>query len=292
MYRPTAKSYFSGAGLMDLGMQIAGINIIQSLELDKHAVKTIKANFKHKVIEGDIMDYTVLDQDKTDIIMLAFPCTKYSTIADIHGTRTGDDLFLHGFRHVVLEQPEAFVVENVPGMRAFPVVMEAYEKIPNYYIQVFCPLDAKEWLPQNRKRLILIGTKKRFPISPPKGTRRVYLKDLIGSEPNMELPDYVKARIKGEYRDKPIVSDPEDKDSMAPTCVAHYSKDIGTRMVKDRSHPLGIRPYTPREYARLQGVPDWFQFPVSPSQTYKQVGNGVAVPVAEWIGGQLMHYFN
>ncbi len=292
MYRPTAKSYFSGAGLMDLGMQNAGIDVVQSLELDRHAALTLKANFSHRIIEGDIMDHTVLDQEGTDVILLTFPCNKYSTIGDIHGVRTGDDLFLHGFRHVALEQPEAFVVENVPGILKFPVVMEAFQRIPNYYIQQFCPLDAKEWLPQNRKRMILIGTKKRFPITPPKGMRPVTLKEIIGSEPDMKIPDYVMARIKGQYRDAPIVSDPDDRNAIAPTAVAHYAKDMGTRMVKDKTHPLGVRPYTPREYARLQGVPDSFIFPVSNTETYKQVGNGVAVPMAEWVGQQLINYFN
>mgnify|MGYP006284807611 CR=1 FL=1 len=292
MYRPTAKSYFSGAGLMDLGMELAGVNVVQSLEIDRQSIKTLRANFHHQIIEKDITVQTVLDQPKTDTILLTFPCTKYSNAADINGTRTGDDLFLHAFRHIALEEPEAFVVENVPGMRAFPVVMEAFEKIPDYYVQIFCPVDAMEWLPQKRKRLIMIGTKKRFPVAPPQNSRRVPLKDLIDPVPDMEIPEYIKARITGNYRDKPIVSDPSDKNAVAPTCVAHYSKDRGTRMVKDHSHPLGMRPYTPREYARLQGVPDSFKFPVSNAQTYKQIGNGVAVPVATWVGKELLKYFN
>lgn len=292
MYRPTAKSYFSGAGLMDYGMALSGVNIVQSLEIDKQSVKILKANFRHDIIEKDITVQTVLDQPETDVILLTFPCTKYSNAADINGTRTGDDLFLHAFRHIALEQPETFVVENVPGMRAFPIVMEAFEKIPNYYVQVFCPVDAQEWLPQKRKRLIMIGTKRRFPITPPKKSVRVPLKDLIDSVPDMEVPAYIQARINGAYRDQPIITDPQDKNAVAPTCVAHYSKDRGTRMVKDPGHPLGMRPYTPREYARLQGVPDSFVFPVSDSQTYKQVGNGVAVPVAEWVGKELLKYFN
>ena len=31
----TAKSYFSGAGGMDLGIEEAGINILESFEIDK-----------------------------------------------------------------------------------------------------------------------------------------------------------------------------------------------------------------------------------------------------------------
>jgi DNA (cytosine-5)-methyltransferase 1 len=291
MYRPTAKSYCSGAGLMDLGMSNAGIDIVKSLEIDSVCCDTLRLNFKHAVDPTDIRNITVLEQEKTDVIIGTYPCTKYSSIADLHGTRTGDDIFLHFFRHIAIEQPEAYVVENVPGMKKFPVVMEAMTKLPGYYLNVFCPLDANNWLPQNRERLILIGTKKDIMISPPQRMQGTRLKDIIDSNPDMEVPKYILNRLKGQYRDKPIISDPA-KNDVAPTCLAHYAKDQGTRMVVDKTHPLGVRPYSVREYARLQGVPDWFQFAGTDQDAYRQIGNGVAVPVAEWIGGELIKYFN
>ena len=88
-----------------------------------------------------------------------------------------------------------------------------------------------------------------------------------------------------------IISDPA-RDDMAPTCVAHYAKDLGTRLVKDDRFPHGVRPYSVREYARLQGVPDTFQFPTSTRNAYRMIGNGVSVPVGEWIGRELVRYFN
>ena len=77
-----------------------------------------KKNFNHKVNECDISKITVLDQQDADVYVGTFPCTKYSSIADISGTRIGDDLF-YIFRHVALAQPEIYVVENVPGMKNF-----------------------------------------------------------------------------------------------------------------------------------------------------------------------------
>ena len=290
--RITAKSYFSGAGLMDLGLKMAGIDIIQSLEIDRVCAHTLRRNFEHQVIETDIKDITVLSQPRSDVIIGTYPCTKYSAIADIHGTRTGDDLFLHFFRHLAIERPEAYVVENVPGMRKFKVVMEAMTKLPDYYINIFCPVDALTWLPQKRERLILIGTKRRIHITPPAKQRRVTLSEIIESAPDMEIPQSVLNRIKGIYRDKPIISDPSDPYSYAPTCVAHYSKDRSTRLVIDKSHQNRLRPYTVREYARLMGVPDWFQFAGTENQAYKQIGNGVAVQMAEWVGKELVKYFS
>src|SRR5690606_35581962 len=138
-------------------------------------VDTLNRNFDHQVIASDIKDITVLSQPKSDVIVGTYPGTKYSVIADIHGTRTGDDLFLHFFRHIAIERPEAYVVENVPGMKKFKVVMEAMTKLPDYYINIFCPVDALLWLPQKPERLILIGTRRKIYTTPPAKQRRVAL---------------------------------------------------------------------------------------------------------------------
>jgi DNA (cytosine-5)-methyltransferase 1 len=293
-YKPTAKGYFSGCGGMELGIQMAGINIIQSLDIDSEATDCMKANshyFNHAILNQDIKELTVLSQHNTDIIVGTYPCTKYSAIADIHGTRTGDDLFLHFFRHIAIEQPEMYVVENVPGMKKFKVVMEAMTKLPDYYVNVFCPVDAANWLPQRRKRLILIGTKKPAFIQPPAYIRKIRLADIIESNVDAYMPDYVLSRINGKYRDKPIIVDPAEHGAMAPTCVAHYSKDLGTRLIKDKSSKHGVRPFTVREYARLQGFPDDFVFNNKMS-SYKLIGNAVPVPMGRWIGEQALKYFN
>jgi DNA (cytosine-5)-methyltransferase 1 len=284
----TAKGYFSGGGGMELGLMDAGIDVIQSLDLDRDAVATLQLNGFKNVLHKDIKDIRVLDQEKTDVIVGTYPCTKYSAIADISGTRTGDDLFLHFFRHIAIERPEAYVVENVPGMKKFPVVMEAMTRLPDYYVNVVCPIETENWLPQRRKRLIIIGTKKPFYITHPSQGRRPRIADIIDQEADVEIPDYVQARIDGKYRDRPIIVDADDPKALAPTCVAHYAKDMGTRMVKVGGR---VRPFTVREYARLQGFPDWFQFPDKLS-AYKIIGNAVPVPMGHWVGQQLNNYFN
>lgn len=283
----TAKSYFSGAGGMDLGIKEAGINILESFEIDKKCCDTLRKNFNHKVNECDIAKITVLDQQDADVYIGTFPCTKYSTAADINGTRTGDDLFLHFFRHIVLAKPEMYVVENVPGMLKFIVVMEALTKLPDYYVRIECPVNANMWLPQERKRLILIGSKKPFSRFEYPERKPLRLKDILEKDSEVDIPQYVLNRINGKYRDNPIVSDPEN-DDLAPTCVAHYAKDKGTRLIKDGKR---IRPYTVREYARLQGFPDWFQFCGTDNDAYRQIGNAVAVPMGRWIGEQIVRYF-
>lgn len=295
MYKPTAKGYFSGCGGMELGVMQAGVNVIQSLDIDKNATDCMEKNshyFNHTIVKRSITDITVLEQQKTDIIIGTYPCTKYSPIADIHGTRTGDDLFLHFFRHIAIEQPEMYIVENVPGMKKFKVVMEAMTKLPGYYMNVFCPVSATNWLPQKRDRLILIGTKRQFFISEPKEqVLRPKIKDILEENPQYDLPEYVISRINGKYRDMPIIVDPEIDSSVAPTCVAHYSKDLGTRLVKDSAAKYGVRPFTIREYARLQGFPDDFHFD-NERYSYQLIGNAVAIPMGRWAGAEAVKYFN
>lgn len=283
----TAKSYFSGAGGMDLGIIEAGIEIVRSYELDETCCKTLKNNFKHEILQEDVTKITVLDQPKTDIIIGTFPCTRYSFASEINKTRTGDELFLHFFRHIALEKPEMYIVENVPGMKKFTVVMEALTKLPDYYVRVECPVNANLWLPQERKRLIVFGTRKPFSgLQYPLFGKQAKVGDILEKDPaDLALPEYVNRRINGGYRDLPIIT---KRDGVAPCCVAHYSKDISTRLVDDG---VKIRPYTPREYGRLQGFPDSFKFSGSARDIYRQVGNAVAVPVARWIGEQAVRYF-
>jgi DNA (cytosine-5)-methyltransferase 1 len=294
MYKPTAKGYFSGCGGMELGMQQAGVKIVQSLDLDTEATSCMKLNthyFGHSILTADIKDKTVLEQPKTDIIIGTYPCTKYSPIADIHGTRTGDDLFLHFFRHIAIEQPEMYVVENVPGMKKFKVVMEAMTKLPEYYVNIFCPVDAALWLPQKRKRLILVGTRKPFAINAPTKQKRKTFKQVLEKNPSVEMPDYVVKRIKGAYRDYPIIVDANDSNALAPTCVAHYAKDLSTRLVRDAHAPMGLRPFSIREYARLQGFPDDFYF-ANKRSSYRLIGNAVPVDMGRWVGAETVKYFN
>lgn len=295
-----AKSYFSGAGGMDCGMEQAGIDIVTSLELDPSACSTLRVNFTHKVLQQDIKDIRVKDQQWTPVLIGTYPCTKYSAIADIHNYRngsiekyrTGDDLFLHFFRHIALSEPEMYIVENVPGMKKFPVVMEAMSELPDYYINILCPVTSLYWLPQARDRLILIGTRKPFNLEMPKETTRPKLKNLLDPWNGTRPIESVIKRFNGEYRDKPVILDPDDPNAYARTLLANYGKNKGHQVVLDADVPEGFRSLTVREYARLMGFPDTFTFTGNETEQYRQIGNAVCPPLAKWIGEQVTRYFN
>ena len=283
------NSYFSGAGLFDIGLQNSGVNIQESYEIDSAACQVQRDNGQN-VTECDLSQKLVEDDSAADIHAYTYPCTKYSAIADIHGTRTGEELFLHAVRHMAIARPEIFIIENVPGMRKFKVVMEAMTKLPDYYTTTFCPIKSETWLPQKRDRLIIIGSKKPFAWREPENNKPVRLADVLEKDPEVNYPKALTNRLNGKYRDLPIISDP-DKGDIAPCCVAHYAKDRSTRVVADKRFPNGVRPYTVREYARLQGVPDSFEFNCSNNEAYKMIGNGVSVPLGEWVGNEINRYF-
>ncbi|MFJ3386954.1 MULTISPECIES: DNA cytosine methyltransferase [unclassified Lysinibacillus] len=111
------------------------------------------------------------------------------------------------------------------------------------------------------------------------------MRDIIDRGTEVYTPAYVQKRLDGHYRDKPIIT---DLDGIAPTCVAHYGKDRSTRLINDGKT---TRPYSVREWARLQGFPDWFIFDGTDNDAYKMFGNAVPVNMGRWVGKQLIKYF-
>lgn len=80
-------------------------------------------------------------------------------------------------------------------------------------------------------------------------------------------------------------------DSYCNTITSRYYKD-GREILIDQSH-LGLNPrkLTPRECARIQGFPDWFDLGAcSDTQLYRQFGNSVSVPVIRSIARSMMAY--
>ncbi|WP_336146547.1 DNA cytosine methyltransferase [Marinobacter salarius] len=66
-----------------------------------------------------------------------------------------------------------------------------------------------------------------------------------------------------------------------PTLRAGTGSDRGSYQAVRPLHPTQPRVITPREAARLQGFPDWFQFHPTKWHSFRQIGNSVCPIVAE-----------
>lgn len=60
----------------------------------------------------------------------------------------------------------------------------------------------------------------------------------------------------------------------------------------DRCHPDESRPFTTREYARIQSFPDDWEFAGKMGDIYKQIGNAVPVNLAKCVGDSIMTALN
>ena len=74
-----------------------------------------------------------------------------------------------------------------------------------------------------------------------------------------------------------------ERKGFCPTLRAGTGPDRGSFQALRPIHPTQPRVITPREAARLQGFPDWFQFDATKWHSFRQIGNSVSPVLAESI---------
>jgi len=302
------SSLFSGAidGLLQ-GFMMDDSNFYipyVSNELDHLAVKTAELNFQHKIINDDVRNVSIKEFMSSNVMLGTFPCNLYTLAAHIHkkGQKENftqmyhkaivQDLFLYMFRSVALGLPEVYIWENSPEIRNYPIIMESFKELPPYlYNEVV--LDTQDFnLPQRRKRLFVIGTRRPFDIPDPHQfqiyDKQLTIGDIREENPEIIIPNYVKKRIDGGYRDMPSIKTDDD---ISNTFCAHYARDMGTTMIHDPRGYKGLRSYTVREAARIQGIQDSFKFANARSTNFKHIGNSVSPVVAHALGQIIKLYF-
>ncbi len=72
------------------------------------------------------------------------------------------------------------------------------------------------------------------------------------------------------------------------SALNEQSHTLSTTRIEQVCIPIGVRRLTPTECERLQGFPDGWTAGQADSHRYKQLGNAVSVPVAQWIGRRIM----
>ena len=123
---PNLIDLFAGAGGFGLGFHLAGYHVNCSLEIDKWAVDTLRANNQEDtiIVEGDIRDYrlpAVIREtcgEAPDVIIGGPPCQGFSIAgpAQKDPKDPRNSLFKDFARWVECLEPQAFVMENVKGI--------------------------------------------------------------------------------------------------------------------------------------------------------------------------------
>ena len=122
----TAVELFAGAGGMAMGTADAGFRHLALLELDRHAVATLKENAIRKagvqaeiaIEETDVrsFDYARLDGAVVDLLAGGAPCQPFSLGGKHAGQNDDRNLFPEVFRAQRALMPRAVLLENVRGL--------------------------------------------------------------------------------------------------------------------------------------------------------------------------------
>jgi len=176
--RPIAVDLFAGAGGMTLGFEQAGFDVLASVEIDPIHCATHEFNFPLCSIlckdvalltGSEIRKNSAIGRREIDVVISGSPCQGFSMM----GKRDVDDprnsLIFH-FQRLVLElKPKFFVMENVPGITAgehkqlLNILISSFLESGYQVEEKYQVLNAAHYgVPQARKRLFLIGCKKKY----------------------------------------------------------------------------------------------------------------------------------
>lgn len=200
---------FSGAGGLSYGFEMAGFKVLLGIDNDRKALDTFKLNHKgSQTLCGDITTISyetdikpIIGEAKIDVIVGGPPCQGMS----LSGPRKFEDprnsLYLSYIRLVDEIRPKAFVIENVIGIvslfqgRIKNSIIEKFNAM-GYKVQYKVLLASDYGVPQNRRRVIFVGTKKcgyEYPeIMEEKITTEMALSDLppLENELGQDIMEY------------------------------------------------------------------------------------------------------
>ncbi len=284
------------------------------------------------VLEGDIKNFDFSEyRDTIDVVTGGFPCQAFSYAGKKLGLNDARGTLFYEFARVVQEvNPPICIGENVRGLlshekgKTLEGMISILDEIGYNVVPVKVLKAIHFKVPQKRERLILVGIRKDIDIKYeyPTAYQKIYtLKDALkkGSlfESNVpksggaKYPKYKKEILdlipqKGYWRDLPLDIQKEymggsfylgggktgmarrigwDEPCLTLTCSPAQKQT-------ERCHPDETRPFTIREYARIQTFPDNWEFSGSVAQQYKQIGNAVPVNLGQEIGYSIIKFMN
>ncbi|HZK72120.1 MAG TPA: DNA (cytosine-5-)-methyltransferase [Clostridia bacterium] len=322
---------FAGAGGLALGLEKAGFHAEGLVEIDKYAAETLRTNRrKWNVIEGDIIKVADNGVEKylpadveIDLVSGGYPCQSFSYAGHKLGLEDVRGTMFYYFAQVVEQlKPKVFLAENVRGLinhdegKTLKSMIDIFESI-GYKVTHHLIKAVNYKVAQKRERVIIVGIRNDFDIKyklPKPYNEKLVLKDVLKNVPKSAGEKYPEKKRRilelvppgGYWRDLP---EEIAKEHMGKS---YYSGGGRTGMARriswdepcltltcspaqkqtERCHPDEIRPFTVREYARIQSFPDDWQFNGSMGQQYKQIGNAVPVELAKAVGLSLIGVLN
>jgi DNA (cytosine-5)-methyltransferase 1 len=247
-----------------------------------------EANFGIKPL-GDIRAVSSNAIPDHDLLFAGFPCQPFSIIGGLKGfDDTRGTLFFEVARILEAKRPQAFILENVKMLvghqqgRTLGRIMEALRDIG--YLATFRVLNALDFgLPQKRERVLIVGFLE--PVNylwPEGGVPMKPLKEVLEANVDSKYfaSDYIRrARSKWHAPGNEPTIWHENKAGN----VSKYPYSCALRAGASYNYLLvdGERRLTEREMLRLQGFPDSYKICCNLSQTRKQAGNSVPIPVVE-----------
>jgi len=208
----TAVSLFSGCGGLDIGAKRAGINVEFATDCMLNATKTLETHLPDTdIVHSTIQNVTKFP--KTDFLIGGYPCQSFSMGGRRKpSTDARSDLYLEYFRALNEISPLFFVAENVAGLKQIEggkyleEQLSLFEKSGSFgYNITWQVLNAADYgVPQNRKRLFIVGVRKdlglkyRFP-SPTHGKNSQLIPFTSHGEIIKDLPLWPE----GEFYERP-----------------------------------------------------------------------------------------
>ncbi|EEF93028.1 modification methylase BanI [Catenibacterium mitsuokai DSM 15897] len=173
---------FAGIGGIRKGFELAcsdrGVKTecVFTSEIKPYAIKVLKQNHPNETITGDITQVDATKIPDFDFLLGGFPCQAFSAAGKRLGFEdTRGTLFFDVERIMKEKRPYGFVLENVEGLvnhdkenpkdkigRTLTTILEHLEALG--YKVSWRVLNAKYFgIPQERKRIYIVGTKKEKP---------------------------------------------------------------------------------------------------------------------------------
>ncbi len=211
-------SLFSNVGIGEMYLKKCGINIIVANELENNRVKFYKNVYPDcEIIQGDIHDkYTEIvkkaKENKCKFLMATPPCQGMSVAGKRDYSDSRNQLIIPVFNAIKDIDPDYVLIENVPQLLKLKISYnEDVDTVENiiekefsekYYINKNKIINAQDYgVPQNRKRAIILLSKKGKWEFPQKESKLITVRDVIGNLPSVEAivggdPEYFRGNLK------------------------------------------------------------------------------------------------